>query len=70
MAKYKEGVYDKGYFRAVIIRYLNLITYENNIVICLILKCCVLHWYHMHILHPGMDRKEAIFSPTFVLAQN
>ena len=36
----------------------NLIMCKDNIVIPPKLQSCVLHWHHMNILRPVMDRKE------------
>ena len=44
---------------------LRLITCEDNIVILPILQKYVLHWYHTYLLHPGMDRTEAIICQHF-----
>ena len=60
MDKYKMGAYDTGSFLGGSNIYLNLIMCKGNIVIPLILQSYVLHWYHMYILHPGMDRTEAM----------
>ena len=60
MEKYKEGKYKTGYFCGGNNIYLNLITCEDKIVIPPILQSYVLHWYHTYLLHPGMDRTEAM----------
>ena len=60
MAKYKNGMYHKGYFSGGSNTDIKLITCNNNIVILSKIQGYVLHWYHMYILHPGMDRTEAI----------
>ena len=60
MAKYKEGTYQIVFFCGGFNIYLNLITCEGKIVIPSILQIYVLHWYHMYLLHPGMDRMEAM----------
>ena len=39
---------------------LNFITLEDNNIIMPILQSYVLHWHHMYLVHPGMDRTEAI----------
>ena len=65
MAKYKYGKYHKGYFHGGSNKDLNLITCDNKIVIPLILKSYVLHWYHKYLLHPGMDRMEAMIFQHF-----
>ena len=54
-AKYKQGTYYVGSFRRGSYKYINLITCEDNIVTLAILQSCVLHWYRMYLLHPGMD---------------
>ena len=59
-AKYKYGTYHKGSFRGGSNIDLGLITYIDNIVIPSKLKSYVLHWYHTYLLHPGMDRTEAV----------
>ena len=59
-AKYKTGTYQQGYFPGVCNIDLKLITCKDNIVILSILQSYVLHWYHMYLLHPGMDKTEAM----------
>ena len=44
---------------------LNIITGEDRIVITSILQSYVLHWYHTYIVHPWMDRTEAIILQHF-----
>ena len=39
---------------------LNLIACNNKIVITSILKSYVLHWYHIYLLHTGMDITKAM----------
>ena len=58
--KYKYGMYHKGSFRGVSNIDLNLIKCKENSVILSILQSYVLHWYHTYLLHPGMDRTEAM----------
>ena len=65
IAKYKTGTYQKGYFCGGSNIDLNLITCKNNIVITKILQSYVLHWYHTYLLHPGMDRTEAMICQHF-----
>ena len=60
MAKYKDGTYHEGYFRGGINLDINLITCKDKIFIPSILQSSVLHCYHMYLLHPVMDRTEAI----------
>ena len=60
IAKYKDGKYHKGSFCGGIDIYLNLIMCKDKIVIPSTLQSYVLHWYHMYILHPVMDRTEAM----------
>ena len=54
------GTYHKASFLGVSHIYLNLITCDYNIVILSILQSYALHWYHMYLLHPVMDKTEAI----------
>ena len=65
MAKYKEGTYHKGYFRGERNIDINLITYEDKIVIPSILQSYLLYWYHMHFLHPGIYRAEEMIFKHF-----
>ena len=44
---------------------LSLITCEYKIVIPSIVQCFVLHWYHIYLLHPGVDRTEAMILQHF-----
>ena len=60
MAKYEYGTYHKGSFRGGSNIDLNLIICEDKIIILEMIQSCVLHWYHAYILHPGMDRPEAM----------
>ena len=46
---------------------LRLITWEYKIVITSILQNYVLHWYHMYLLHPVMNRTEVIIFRHFYL---
>ena len=59
-AKYNVGTYQKRFFCGGSNIYLNLITCNDNIVILSILQSYVLRWYHIYLLHPGMDGTEAI----------
>ena len=59
-AKYKDGKYHKGYFRGLSNTDLKLITCKDKIGIPSILQSYVVHWYHTYLLHPGMDRTEAV----------
>ena len=65
MAKHEDGMYHKCSFSGGINIDLRLITCEDNIVILPILQKYVLHWYHTYLLHPGMDRTEAIICQHF-----
>ena len=58
IAKYKNGTYHKGYFHGGSNINLNLITYEDKIVIPEKIQSYVLNWYHTYLLHPGVDRTE------------
>ena len=60
LAKYKDGTYQTGSFCGVSNINLNLITCDHNILIPSILQSYALHWYHIYLLHPGMDRTEAM----------
>ena len=60
IAKYKTGKYHKGSFREGSNIDLNLITYNNNIVIPSKLQSSVLHWYHTYFVHTIMDITEAM----------
>ena len=44
---------------------INHIMCEDNIYIPLILQRYVLYWYYKYILHPGMDRTEAMICQHF-----
>ena len=58
--KYKYGTYHKGYFCQGRNIDISLKMCKNNIVILSKLQSYVLHWYHTYLLHPGMDRTEAM----------
>ena len=58
--KYKDGTHHKGYFCRGSNIDIKLITYKGKIVIPPKLQSYVVHWYHTHLLHPGMDRTEAM----------
>ena len=58
-AKYKYGMYHKGYFYGGSNIDLKLITCTDKIIITPIIQSYVVHWYDMYLLHPGMDRSEA-----------
>ena len=60
MAKYKEGNHQIFSFNGGSNVDTNIITSEDHIVIPSILHNYVLHWYHTYIIHPGMDRTEAM----------
>ena len=66
-ATYNIGTYQKGYFSGESYIKLNLVTCEGNIVIPLILKRYVLHWYHAYLLHTGIDRTKVFDYPVYVL---
>ena len=53
MGTYQEGSFCEGSNINI-----NLIICEDNIVIPSILQSYTLHWYHIYILHPVMDRTE------------
>ena len=60
MSKYNEGTYHTCSFPGVSHIDINLIACEDNIVITSIIQSCILHWYHTYLLHPGIDRMEAV----------
>ena len=60
MAKYKYGTYHKGSFRGSNTIDLKLIRWKDKVVIPSKIQSYVLHWYHMYLLHLGMDRTEAM----------
>ena len=60
MTKYKDGTYHKGSFLGGNHIDIIPITCEDNIVIISTLQSCVLNWYHAYLLHPVMDRTEAM----------
>ena len=65
MAKYKNGTYHKGSFCGSINIDNKLIMCEDNIFIPSKIQSFVLHWYHIYLLHPGMDKTEAIICQHF-----
>ena len=60
MDKYKRGKYKTGSFCGGSYIYLNPMTCEDKIIILLIMKSYVLHWFHRYLLHPRMDKTEAM----------
>ena len=60
LAKYKNDMYQEGSFRGGSNIDLILITCKYKIVILPILQSCVLNWYYMYHLYPGIDRTEAM----------
>ena len=65
MDKYKNSTYHKGYFHGGVKDDIILITCEDKIVIMSKLQSYVLHWYHMYLLHPGIDRTKALIFQHF-----
>ena len=59
-AKYKYGMYHKGYFHQGSNIDPKLITCNYKIVIPSKLQIYVLHWYPKYLLHPGMDITDVI----------
>ena len=53
-AKYKKGSF-RGYRNTI-----ELVTYEGKIVIPHKLQKYVMKWYHTYLLHPGLDKMEAV----------
>ena len=70
MDKYKNCAYHTGSFHGGVNIYINLIKCEDHIVIPEILQSSVLHWYHMYLLHPLMERTEAMICQNFLLARH
>ena len=60
MSKYEDGKYHKGYFCGGSNSDPSLRRCKDKIVIPSKLQGYILHWYHIDILHPGMDRTEVI----------
>ena len=60
IAKYKTGTYHKVSLHRGSNIDLKLITCKDEIFILSILQSYVLHWYRMYLLHPGIERTEAI----------
>ena len=60
MAKYNMGTYKTVSFSGRSNIDLKLITCRDNNVLLLILQSYILHYYHMHLLHTGMDRTESM----------
>ena len=58
--KYKMCTYQKGYFRGGSNININIITCEDKIFTPSMPQSYVLYWYHTYLLHPGMDRTEAM----------
>ena len=58
--KYKYGMYRTGSFHGGSNIYINFLTREDKIVIPQILKIYVLYWCNTYLLHPGLDRTEAL----------
>ena len=58
--KYKYGTYHKGYFLGVSNIDISLITCKYKSFIPSKLQSHVIHWYHTYLLHPVMDRQEAM----------
>ena len=60
IAKYKNGMYHRGYFCGGSNIYIKLIKCEDKIIIMSKLQKFVLHWYHTYLLHPGMYITEVL----------
>ena len=58
--KYEMGTYQKGYFCGGININLNLITCKDKVVIPSKLQSYILNWDHIYLLHPVMNRTEAM----------
>ena len=59
-AKYTTGTYQNGSFCRGTNIDLKIITCNNKIVTSSKLQSYVVHWYHTYLLHPVMDRTEAM----------
>ena len=59
-AKYKDGAYHKGSLCGGNNGDLNLKPCKDKIVIPSKLQSYAVHWYHTYLLHPVMDRTEAM----------
>ena len=59
LEKLNSAEYQKGYFRGGR-NTIKLVTYKNKIVIPQKLQKYVVKWYHTYLLHPGLDRTEAM----------
>ena len=57
--KLKCTKYTKGYFRGVR-NTIELVRYDGKIVSQQKIQKYVVKWYHTYLLHPGMDRTEAM----------
>ena len=57
--KLKRGEYSKGYFCVGCIT-LKLVTYKYKRVIQHLLQKYIVKWYHMYILHSGLDQTEVM----------
>ena len=55
MAKYNISEYKSGSFWRERNNSFNFLKCEDKTVIPLIIKSCLLHWYHLYILHPGKN---------------
>ena len=64
-AKCKDGTCHKGSLRGGSNIDFNLITCKDKIVVPSKLQSYVLHWYHMYLLHPRMDRTELMVCQHF-----
>ena len=58
--KYKDDIHQQGSFRWGSNIDIKLITCRDKIFIPSKIQSYVEHWYHTYLLHPGMDRTEAM----------
>ena len=65
MVKLKTGKYKSGYFHVVSNKTFNIIMCISKNIIPLIIQSFLLNWYHIYILRPGRDMREAIICQNF-----
>ena len=65
MAKYKDGAYHKSYFPVSINIDIKLIMCKYKSFIPSKLQSYVIHLYHTYLLHPVMDKIEAMIHQHF-----
>ena len=60
MAKYNNIIYKRVIFCGGSDIIFHLKACKDNIVLMVMLQIYVLHWYHAYLLHPGLDKMDAI----------